>query len=276
VDARTESTRRAYRIASWATAGLAFVTAVLTVGFGLAALIGPKPAGDGEQVTSGPGPSSTKGEVLAADQSVVTGTITRAVGIKVSVAPPLVVPLTLTVVRGGGTKAEFAGGAVGGKNATLSWDGGRPLPLTGQGSIDLNGPVNVEVTPSGATWALDGVTRLLTPGSYAFGATVAVTPMNGRLGTPKEGARLDVPPGAAASLLTRGDVRVATSPAALVLKGPGQLVLEGMLEVRTRTGVRQARKVTFGTGAFELSLGRQAGGYRIDKALLQGPTNVDG
>jgi len=274
----TEVPRQTYRIASWVTAGLAFVAAVLTFAFGLAALIGPAPAGDGERVTTGPGPTATgtQGEVLAADQVEVSGTVTRLVGIKVE-APPLALPLTLTVAqRGGGTKADFSGGAVAGKNATVSWDGGRPLPLTGQGSIDLNGPVNVELTGAGASWALDGGSRLLTPGTYSFGATVAVTAVNGGLGIPKENARLDVPPGAAASLLTGDDVRTTTPAAAIKLRGPGQLVLEGTLDVRSRDGMRQAGKITFGPGAFELDLEPQPGGYRLGRALLQGPMTVDG
>lgn len=258
---------------------MAFAAAVMTFAVSLAALTGPaSPAGDGQQVTAGPDPSATKGpviSVLAADQSMVSGTATRVVGTKID-APALPVPLTLTVVRGGGTKAEFSGGALGGKNVTLTWDGGRPLPLTGRGSIDLNGPIDVEVTPRGATYALDGQSRLLTPGSYAFGATVAVIPTNGTLGLPKDDARLEVPAGAAASVLTKGDVRVAVAAGPLQLRGPGRLVLEGAFEVTTRSGVRQATKITFGPGAFELNLAPQGGGYRIERALLQGPTTVDG
>lgn len=274
--ASTPVPRQAYQIASWVTAGLAFVAAVLAFAFGLAALTGPTPADDGQRLTTGPGPRTTAaaGDVLSADQSVVSGTITRVVGIKV-VAPSLPLPLTLTVVRGGGTKAEIAGGAVAGKNATITWDGGRPLPLRGRGSIDLNGPVNVEVTAAGASWAMDGGARLLTPGTYNLGATVAIIPLKGGLGTPKDGARLDVPPGAAASLSTNGDVRTTTPRGAVSLRGPGQLVLEGTFEVRTRDGIRQARRVTFGPGAFELDLQPAASGYQVDGALLQGPMVVE-
>lgn len=271
-----EPTRQAYRIGFWAATALAFIAAVLTFAFGLAAIMGPSPAGDGQQVTTGTGPVPKSGSeaTLASDQSVVTGTISRLVGTKVD-APALPLPLTMTVVRGGGTKAEFSGGAVAGKGATLSWDGGRPLPLTGQGSLDFNGPVTVEITAAGASWALDGGSRLLTPGSYTFGATVAVSPLNGGLGQPKSGARLDVAPGAAASVATRGDVRVATPPKAVKLKGPGRLVLEGTFEVRTRSGTRQARKITFGLGAFEIDLVPDPAGVKVDHALLQGPMTVE-
>lgn len=278
VPAPPTPTPQAYRIASWGFAGLAFVAAVLAFGFGLAAILGPEPAGDGNggRVLTEPGSTGPAGEVLAADQAVVTGTLTRLVGTRVSDAPPLPLPLTLTVAtRGGGTKAEFGGGAVDGKNATISWDGGRPLPLRGQGAIDLNGPVNMELTPAGGSWALDGGSRLLTPGSYAFGATVAVSPLNAGLGAPRENAKLDVPAGAAASLRTNGDVRTTTPASALKLRGPGELVLEGSLEVRTREGPRTVRKVTFGPGAFEVDLEPQPGGYRIGRAFLQGPTAMD-
>jgi hypothetical protein len=272
----TEVSPQAYRVASWVSAALAFLAAVLTFGFGLAALTGPAPSSAGDRLKTGPDPTVAQdGEVLAADQSVITGTITKLVGTKVE-APPLPLPLTLTVVPGKGTKAEISGGSVAGKNAAITWDGGRPLPLRGQGSIDLNGAVNVEVTPAGASWSLDGGSRLLTPGSYTFGATVAVSPVNGGLGSPKEGAKLDVPPGATASLLTNSDVRTSTPPGSLTLKGPGQLVLEGALDVRTRSGVRQAKKVTFGPGAFEVNLESQPDGFHLGRALLQGPTTVDG
>lgn len=259
-------------------AAVAFAAAVMTFAVGLAALTGTSPPqeADDERVTTGPAPTGAVGEVLAADQSLVSGTISRVVGTKVE-APALAVPLTLKVARGGGIKAEFSGGTVGGKAVTVTWDGGRgTMPLTGKGSIDLNGPVDVELTSKGATYALDGQSRLLTPGSYGFGVTVAVIAANATLGAAKDGARIEVPDGFAASLLTRDDVRVTQAPAPLQLKGPGQLVLEGALEVTTRAGMRQATKITFGPGAFELDLQPAAGGYRIDRALLQGPTTVDG
>lgn len=256
-------------------AALAFVAAVMTFAVGLAALTSPGVAPDEERVTTGPGPTRPDGEVLAPDQAMLSGTVTKVVGTKVE-APALPLPLTLTVMRGGGTKAEFSGGTVGGKKAAVTWDGGRPLRLTGPGSIDLNGPVDLELTGKGASYALDGQSRLLTPATYAFGATVAVIPTNGTLGAPKDGARLEVSPGVPASLLTNGGVRVATAPAPLALRGPGRLVLEGALQITTRDGARQAAKLTYGPGAFELDLVPDGGGYRIDRALLQGPMTVDG
>jgi len=256
---------------------IAFGGAVMAFATGLAALTAPgtAPAGDGERVTTGPGPGGPVTEVLSADQSIVSGTLTRIMGGQID-APPLLLPLTMTVARGGGTKADFSGGSVAGKKATISWDGGRPLPLGGQGSIDLNGPIDVEIDAGGARWALDGGARLLTPGSYAFGSTVAVSLAAGGLGSPRDGARLDVPAGATASVQTRGGVHVTTPPASLKINGPGKLVLEGALSVSTRDGVRQATKLTFGPGAFELNLEPQAGGYRIERVFLQGPTTVDG
>lgn len=256
--------------------GFAFLAAVMTFAVGLAALTAPgtEPTGGGERVTTGAAPEGTSGTVLAPDQAVVSGTLVKITATKVE-APPLTIPLTMLVVPGKGLKAEFSGGAVAGKSATITWDGGRPLPLTGQGSLDLNGAVDVELNASGATYRLDGASRMLTPGSYTFGETVAVVPADGGLGMPKVGARLDVPAGATASVLTRGDVRVIKPAAPLKLNGPGQLVLEGSLEITTRSGVRTAKKVTFGPGAFEINLEPQPGGYRLDKALLQGPLTLD-
>jgi hypothetical protein len=276
VPAPTKPNPKVYRIASWASGALAFAAAVLTFAFGLAFILGPSPAGDGSSPGgTRPGTTQPVGEVLATDQWVITGTLSKLVGTKVSEAPRLPLPLTLTVARGGGTKAEFAGGAVAGKNATIAWDGGRPLPISGEGSVDLNGPINVELDAQGATWALDGDSRLLTPGTYNLNAGVAVIPLNTTFGVARERATLSIPQGAAASLKTNGDVRTVTKPAPLLLKGPGQLVLEGSFEVRGRDGVKPATKLTFGPGAFELDIAPDAGGYRINQAFLQGPTTID-
>lgn len=247
----------------------------MTIAVGLAALSAPDSAPGDQRVTTGTVPPATVTEVLAPDQATLTGTLSKVLGEKV-VAPPLALPLTLTVPRGGGTKADFSGGAVGGKTATISWDGGRPLPLSGQGSIDFNGPVDVEIDARGPRWALDGAARLLTPGSYSFGSTVAVSVAEGGLATPRDRARLEVPAGTTASFTTQDGVQVATPAIPLRISGPGKLVLEGNLQVTTADGVRQAAKLTFGPGAFELDLQPQEGGYRIERAFLQGPLTLDG
>jgi hypothetical protein len=253
---------RTLRVLSFGAGGLAFGAAVAAFAFGLAA------AGDGDA------PRVATGErALDADQAEVKGTVTRVVGTQVA-GSVLQLPLTMNVVRGGGTKATFTGGTVGGKPQVVAWDGGRPLPVTGAGSLDLAGAADVEITSAGATWTLDGVPRVLTSGTYRFGATVAVGAEG--LAAPKDGVTLAVP--STASLVTHGGVTVATARAAIDLGGPGGLLLEGELAVRTSKGTNAAGSIRFGPGSFTLSLAPQpdGGGYTITGSLLQGTVTEGG
>ena len=209
--------------------------------------------------------------VPAADQAFVTGTLTKVVGDDVD-GPKIPTPFTLTVPeRGGGTKAEFTGGLVQGQAKAVLWDGGRPLPVTGQGALDL-GPAHVEIGPSGITWRLDGSLRALDPGRYALGANVAVGQQG--LATPQDGVTVVVGPGLQAAVRTSGGVTVTLPPAPLTLTGPGRLVLTGDLRVQTPTATKAAHTVEFGPGAFEFRATPIAGGWRIDHLVVQGAFTV--
>jgi hypothetical protein len=246
---------------------MAFVAAIGAFAFGLAAAGDRKaPVDAGDQVATGDRP-------LDADQTEVRGTVTRVVGTKIA-GPVLALPLTLNVVRGGGTKATFSGGTVGGKPASALWDGGRPLPLTGAGSIDFAGPADVEVTAASSTWVVDGFARVLTKGTYAFGATVAVGTSG--LATPQDGVTMVVP--ATGSLATKGGVTIAVPAGSPVLGGPGNLLLEGDLTLRTASGTSHAGSLRFGPGEFELSLlpRPEGGGFTISRAFLQGAITAGG
>ena len=45
---------------------------------------------------------------------------------------------------------------VDGTRVTVSWEGGTPLPLDGNGGIHLGG-TNVDIDGSGVTWTIEGV-----------------------------------------------------------------------------------------------------------------------
>jgi hypothetical protein len=258
---------RTLRALSFAAGGMAFLAAIGAFAFGLAAVGDRNATGEAvDRVSTGERP-------LDPDQTEVRGTVTRVVGMQVA-GPVLALPLTLNVVRGGGTKATFSGGTIGGKPASALWDGGRPLPITGAGSIDLAGPADVEVTSATTTWTLDGFARVLTKGTYAFGATVAVGTSG--LATPQDGVTMAVP--AMGSLATKGVVTVAVPPGQPALGGPGSLLLEGDLTLRTASGTTRGGSLRFGPGPFELTLlpRPDGGGFTISKGLLQGPTTVGG
>jgi hypothetical protein len=201
---------------------------------------------------------------LRPGQTRVTGTLTTlsATG---AVGPPVPVPFTVTVSARGQGGATIIGALVGGGRSTIVWDGGRPLPVSGDGALDI-GPASVEVSPAGIRWQLDGQPRLLTAGRYRLGATVAV---GGRgLATPTEGATFDSD--GRAAMVTRGGAGLELPPAPLRLEGPGAVSLKGRLRVETRDGSRETGSARLGEGAFVVDLTPDSGAYRLE-GLFQGP-----
>ncbi len=230
-----------------------------------AALAGCSTARSGDPSPTRPAPPETEVRVvLRPGQTRVTGTLTTlsATG---AVGPPVPAPFTVTVpVRGQGG-ATISGAVVGGGRATIVWDGGRPLPVSGSGALDI-GPATVEVTPTTIRWLLDGQPRVLTSGRYRLGATVAV---GGRgLAMPTEGATFESD--GRTAMVTKGGASVELRPSDLQLEGPGTATLKGRLRVETNQGATEAGSTPFGEGAFLVKLTRGAGGYRLD-GLFQGP-----
>lgn len=221
------------------------------------------------QGRAGPGDGGAAGTgremrtVLRPGQTEVTGTVVELVA-DGAVAAPVPAPFTITVpVRGEGG-AEVVGAVVGGRRATIAWDGGRPLPVGGDGAIDL-APARLEVSPAVVRWFVDGRPRPLTAGRYGLGAAVAVG-VSG-LATPSEGASFEAREGTA--VVTHGGARLELAPAPLALEGPGRVELRGRLAVRTPTGSAGARQARFGEGPFRVTLTPAPGGYRVT-ALFQG------
>ena len=211
-------------------------------------------------------PPQTEVEVvLRPGQTQVTGSVT-ALTATGAVARPVPAPFTITVpVRGEGG-ARITGALVSGGRATIVWDGGRPLPVTGNGALDI-GAARVEVTAPTIRWLLDGQPRVLTSGRYRLGATVAVGGQG--LATPTDGAVFDAD--GRTALVTHGGARIELRPGDLQLEGPGTVEATGRLSLRTATGTREAGSARFGDGSFLVKLVPTPGGYRID-GLFQGPS----
>lgn len=167
--------------------------------------------------------------VLPEGQTELTGRLSRLEGTGV-VGPPIRQTIRL----------ETGTASVDLPEASIVWDGGRPFVLEG-GGLDL-GPTRVVVERGTATWTIDGP-RTLLPGDYAIRTPVAVgaeglaRPVDSHRFTAAADAVLDVAAGT-----------VTTAAAPLHLEGPGSLVLDGQLEVRTRDGRRTATHVEFGPG----------------------------
>lgn len=204
----------------------------------------------------------------APGQAFVTGTATRVVAVADEV-PQVTSPFTLTpLVRGVG-RATIENAIVDGKRTTISWAGGTALTISGTGALELNAPVNVTVETSGITWALDGGARNLVPGTYRAQGSVAV----GTAGLAAPRDQQSFAADAQTVIQSRDGVVIKVPPGRLVLKGPGKLALDGTLRVQFPDSARQAGKVEFGEGQYEITVNHSGTGLTVD-AVLQGPVRT--
>jgi hypothetical protein len=232
---------REYRGTTHVTTGVAAATTSTTEGFDVA------PAGG---------------------QTLLRGRVASITGDGLT-PPALALPLTIDAQNVGQTQATFRAVLVNGKRTNIYWNGGRPLPLKGQGGIDVfgSGGAHASIDAKGVTWLLDGADRQLQPGSYTTGFTVGVG--TGGLVTPHDEAVTFQADGRS-TVTTKSGAVVHQPPSLLKLTGPGSFTLAGALVLRTAGGTRTATLVQFGPGPFVLELTPVAGGYRV-VATLQGP-----
>ena len=204
-----------------------------------------------------PGPAPAPG------QTFVTGSADRFSADDAQ-SGPLRSPLTIQAVERGVGRVVIENALVADKRVAISWGGGTPLPLTGDGGIDLGG-THVEVDGTGVTWTIDGGAKALLPGKYRAGASVAVG--SAGLATPRDG--VDFTADARTTLTATGGVVIKLPPQQVEITGPGKVVTGGQLRVRSSSSTRQATGVEFGPGPFTVTLAPAAG--RLDvNAVLQG------
>lgn len=206
---------------------------------------------------------------LQPNQAEISGVVI-ALAAEAAVADPVPTPFTVQAAQPGRTRAVISSAVIGGRRQSISWDGGRPLPIAGSGALEL-GVAALDVTPDGIRWSLDGQPRSLLPGSYSTTFTVAVGAEG--LGTPRDGARWEADP--MTVLRTREGAFIALPPRPLSIQAGGQstLSIEGNLVIRTHEGSRRVSSLQFGPGLYTVDLTPAEGGYRVS-ALLQGPVQV--
>jgi hypothetical protein len=219
------------------------------------------------QPSSGPPTTTTLELVPQVGQTLVHGTLT-SFSANNAVASPLLPPFTITIPQRGQGGARFIGVSSAGRPVAIAWYGGQPLPVSGQGDLDLAG-APVTINGSGITWMLDGPARTVGPGHYVLGAPVAA----GSRGLARAYDTYTFDAGDNAILQTTGNAMIHQAPRRIRLEGPGQLTLTGIFQVRTNTGRRQAVSISFGEGSYRIDLTPVAQGYLID-ALLQGVATV--
>lgn len=207
-------------------------------------------------VPSGPAP--------APGQAFVQGTV-ETLTAEGAQGAALVTPFTLTAVERGAGKATIENALVGGKRTSIAWGGGTPLPITGNGGIDLSGS-KVTVDQTGATWSVEGAARALKPGTYRAGASVAVGV--GGLATPRDSVSFTAD--ARTVISAQGAVVVKVAPAQIELTGPGKVTARGQLQVRDSTSTMPAAGIQFGEGPYTVTVTPGPARLELD-AVLQGP-----
>ena len=182
-------------------------------------------------------------EVLPEGQTELRGHVDGFVADD-AVGDPLTMPID---VDAGGATIE--GALVDGERSTIVWDGGRPLRLTGSGSIDL-GPAHVELGVGALFWTLDGL-RILTPGDYRIDTPVAVG--TGGLARPRDSVSFQADE--ETTIDTRGGAVVGRG-LPVHLEGPGSFRADGTFRLRTRDGTVEASHIEFGPGPFVVDVGK--------------------
>lgn len=200
-----------------------------------------------------------------AGQVVVTGTVT-SLEMGTAAADGLAFPLTLEADEQGAGRAHIEPAIVDRKpGAVLAWDSGRPLPITGAGSLEFAGPVRLAIVAGQARWYLDGAARRMTAGSYRLGSTVAV----GRAGLaqPRDAVAFDA--GQKTTLQTAHGVYVVASED-VHAEGPSGLTARGRLRMEHPDGSTESVSgIDFRNGPLLVDLTREGDTWKI-RALLQG------
>lgn len=219
---------------------------------------------DGPRVTTTtlpPGPAPAPG------QAFVTGQADRFSADDAQ-SGPLRSPLTVQAVERGVGRVVIENALIDNRRVSISWGGGTPLPLDGDGGVDLGG-THVEVDGSGVTWTIEGGAKALLPGKYRAGAPVAVG--SSGLATPRDA--VDFTADARTTMTATGGVVIKLPPQKVELTGPGRVVAAGQLRVRLPSSARQAKSVEFGPGPFTATLVPAAGRLEVN-AVLQGPVQA--
>ncbi len=201
--------------------------------------------------------------VPAPGQSFVSGEI-EFLSADGTQTDPIASPFTLSAVDQGTGKGTIENALVGGKRSTIFWGGGTPLPIDGDGGVDVTG-ATVEVEPSGITWTISGGRRLL-PGEYDAGAPVAVGTTG--LATPRDAVSFTADDRTV--LNTTGGVVINLDSRRLEVTGPGRVSARGKLTVTDAAGTHSATSIDFATGPYQVIVVPQGSKFVLD-ATLQGP-----
>jgi hypothetical protein len=214
-------------------------------------------------------PSTRVVEVLRPGQTEITGNLTRLVA-KDAAGDTIPAPFTVEANERGVTRAVIDNVLVDRRPSTISWDGGRPLPISGEGGLDL-GSAQLTADGTGLAWALEGSPRALSPGNYRANFTVAVG--SGGVASVREGVTFTATADTALDVTKGGAfIRLPAQPLHIRAAASTTAVLDGTFTVKTADGSRPARHIAFGPGLYDITLTPTGTTYTLE-AILQGPVS---
>lgn len=234
---------------------------VAVLGLGLAALVSgaaePPPAvpSGGEEPSAG---SITGASVLGPDQVEATGRLTslRAVAERSGDIPT---PFAVDVPERGRGGATITAAIVDGQRAAIVWGAPSPLRVSGAGGALLPGRAVVHAGVD-LRWELDHAVHGFRPGTYRIDSPVAVG--TSALATPRDSVEFVADD--RTTLTTNDGAFVSMSPRPIRLEGPGELAIEGELEVRTAAGTTTPAALGFGPGSYVVELLPVAGAWGLE------------
>lgn len=218
---------------------------------------------------AGPGGSDTS-EAGAGDPGL--GALTRVTGTVMSgdlvgtLDGDSTMPLALSVPSSGGGNGAVITGVSTGRGDTIVWDGGRPVTLSGDGTIALQ-PGPFRLGDGGLFADMSGAAHRLSPGNYAVAGPVAVGD-GGGLAAPS--TQTSFTAGEAATLSGTGQVEGRLPAGTWLLLGPGRVSLRGTLEIQTTEGSTDATEATMEDGSYEVTVTVADDGTVTVDALLDG------
>lgn len=222
--------------------------------------------------TTTPGKTSVQGVVR------IEGTFTTMVATAASF-DAINPPFTVEIPEVGRGTLEISEANVGGKLKSIVWSGGRPLPVSGNCSLDV-GEADIQIIEGTLVVGLDGNFRTLNAGKCKFGTSVAVGDAeSGELGDPVDSYSFNLDE--ATEFQTTGGATVAATPArkfegrARIEQSDagerltGQLGLIGKLTITANGKKHTAGRLGFDDGAWIATV-TTTGDPNVLKVVVEG------
>ena len=219
--------------------------------------------------TAAPSTIEDSGDPELGELTRVTGAVTTA-ELTGALDGAARLPLVLSVPSSGGGNGAIITGVAAPGGDTVVWDGGRPITLSGDGTVSVQpGPFRIA---DGNLFAdLSGAAHPLAPGTYAVAGPVAVG--DGR-GLAMPSTETSFTASELAVLSGTGQVKGRLPPGTWTVIGPGRVSLSGDLVAQTAEHSVPAVSATLEAGSHEVTVVVGDDGIVTVEAILEGEVVV--